>query len=882
MAKPFVPQTDIEKLIEKGDAEALLALLRAAKPAEREKLRPAVSRVIKVLEAARFAYDDDTWAGWGRRPTDEQNHAAAVATLVCGTAEEFAEQHFDVDRMIPVAREFKPASLRDLGNELAKTSSARDVHKFVAAGLTPRPDCDEYALGLMTLFTDFRHTPSFEELFAEDPGLKDALLRIFDVEGTQDVSLASVDKYCRKGRPSWAQRLIGLGDAGVYPRGLLVDKALSSLERGWIQYRSGWFSSFHVELAPTAHEMRPHAARYLALLGSRIPPTVTFALGCVTALEAAGEVAPRAVLEALRPVFASAVKGQIESAVKLLERVVKREPALAAAAAGVLVPALAHDSAQVQKAVLRRIGEWDPGGTTRASLGTYGAGIAAVNREQFAALAGGAAKAGAPRVRAPIAPAPAPAVPVETTIMPIATLDELVERVAFVFENDTDIDELERALGALVARMPFDEETRVRFAPVAKRMGKVRKDIPRQLARVLDFAMTGSRVPTAAGVSSSGHSNVAQIHLVGRIDEILKSPPVAPGQPLLSMPTHRRGFIAAEVLVERLRVYELSGIKPRRTDFLTALMRLMPGKLSSALRAAHGLGADVEANALRRALGDDAKVRDDTCRAAADRMRTLLAGGQPSEPSWHIHSEKLQSGRSHHSVRMTAVKEKPRGDPVSDLERQASRQNKYWFNTGTVGGNDEASILYYASLLPADLGNFFAQGATALSFNLDWWEAQWQNKAYLHQLLHAGVPLGSMARLTLALGLAGKEVGQTAIAVDAFVQSVLDGRLDVETFAPIIAQLVAAEHTACARYAKSLRAALRADPAVSPVVARVLEAAVAARPVDPPKDTAALLDLLLEVVLSNELDLAAHTRAALESMEIGGKGAALRKKLLAR
>jgi len=881
VAKPFVAQTDVEKHIVKGDTEALLALLRAENTAEREKLRPEVSRVIKVLAAARYAYDDDTWAGWGRRPTDEQNHAAAVAALVCGTAEQFAGQHFDVDRIIPVAREFKPASLRDLGNELARTSRAHVVHKFVASGLMPRPDCDEYTLGLMLLFTDFRHTPTAEELFAEDPGLKDALLRIFDIEGTQDVSLTSVDKYLRKGRSTWALRLIGLSEAGVYPRGLLVDKALSSLERGWIQYRSGWFSSFHIELAPTASEMRPHAARYLALLGSRIPPTVTFALGCVASLEAAGEVAPRAVLEALRPVFASAVKGQIESALKLLERVVKREPGLATAAAGILVQALAHDSAQVQKSVLRRIGEWDTGGTTRASLATYGAGIAAVNREQFAALAGESAKAGAPRVRAPIAPAPA-AVPVDTTIVPIVTLDELVERVAYVFENDTDIDELERALGALVARMPFDVETRLRFAPVAKRMGKVRKEIPLQLARLLDFAMTGTRTPSASGVDSSGHAIVAQIHLIGRIDELQKLPPVMPGEPLLSTPTHRRGFIAADVLVERLRACERSGVKPRRTDFLTALMRLMPGKSSSALHAARELGAGIEANALRCALGDDIKVRDDSCRAAADRMRALLAGGPPSAPSWYIHSEKLQSGRAHHSVRMTEEKEKMRGDPVSGLERVASRQDKYWFNTGTVGGNDEASILYYASLVPADLGNFFAQGATALSFNLDWWEAQWQNKAYLHQLLHADVPLGSMASLTLALGLAGKEPGQTAIAVDAFVQSVLDGRLDVEAFAPVIAQLVAAEHTACARYAKGLRAALRADPAVSPAVARVLEAAVAARPADPPKDTAALLELLLEVVLSQELNLAAETRTALDSMEIGGKGAALRRKLLAR
>ena len=82
------------------------------------------------------------------------------------------------------------------------------------------------------------------------------LLRIFEVEGVSDVSLAAVDKYTHKDR-TWSKRLLGLTQRGVYSRELLIDKTLSALERGWIQFRSGWFSQFHEALAPTIEEMKP-------------------------------------------------------------------------------------------------------------------------------------------------------------------------------------------------------------------------------------------------------------------------------------------------------------------------------------------------------------------------------------------------------------------------------------------------------------------------------------------------------------------------------------------------------------------------------------------------------------------------------------------------
>ena len=114
--------------------------------------------------------------------------------------------------------------------------------------------------------------------------------------------------------------------------------------------------------------MKPHAPAYVALLASRIPPTVTFALGVVKQLEKAGELEPHATLNAIRPVLSSAVKSQVENALKLIDRMVESTPAVAGDAAQIIIPALAHESAEVQKQVLQRLETWKLDAAGRASL----------------------------------------------------------------------------------------------------------------------------------------------------------------------------------------------------------------------------------------------------------------------------------------------------------------------------------------------------------------------------------------------------------------------------------------------------------------------------------------------------------------------------------
>jgi hypothetical protein len=149
----------------------------------------------------------------------------------------------------------------------------------------------------------------------------------------------------------------------------LIEKSLSTLEKDWPQFRAGWFSRFHDLLAPTLDEMEPLNSRYLGLCHSRIAPTVTMALASLAALLKNGRLDHVALLEALAPVMSSAVKSQVDAALKLLDSVVKKEPGLGHAASALAQRALAHESAELHTKILARLDAGGPGGNGSVYLG---------------------------------------------------------------------------------------------------------------------------------------------------------------------------------------------------------------------------------------------------------------------------------------------------------------------------------------------------------------------------------------------------------------------------------------------------------------------------------------------------------------------------------
>ena len=685
---------------------------------------------------------------------------------------------------------------------------------------------DDFFLRLMGSLRMMPRDQTFDDVLASQPGLSHVLLRIMEIEGTSEFNLAAADKYSPA--RTWSGTLLKLCERGLFSRATLLDKTLSSLERDWPQFRAGWFSRFHEALSPTVEEMKPHTRRYLALCHSRIAPTVALALRVTAELDAAGLLNARELLDALRPVTSSSVKGQVTAAIKLLEGIVERDASLASESAAALAVGLAHESADVQKQILQRLGAWGVSTGLQRTLGDYAPGIAAVNRKEFQQLTAGTE--GVFCASPPAGPANPSAPPAQIVrvsildpsrkLLPLPSEDELVECIAHVFENDTDTDSFERAIAGLVRAAPLSQASLARFGPVLKRAAKVRKPIARELARLLGFVATGTRT------NAQPPSSPVERMLVTRINDLMDLVEQGAGLVPLSAPTHARGVIDPAEFAARITAFQARGVQPPPTDHALGLQRV----------------------ATEKNVHSDPKY------------------------AWNVTSQSHEvQGKTYINYYLEVTSGR-----VSDRVSQ----DTYGHYGARFAGTDEGVTVYSATLRPSDPAAFFAEGARAIGNNLNWWEARWQDSAYLRLLLDSTVEMTDSATLLLALGLAGKEPGQTATAVDALVQAKADARLDSLRLGQVMGELLITSLVKSARYDKSLRAALRIDADLASVIFDLLCAAFAALASNPPKDSAVLLELLQEVMLTSQRALPETARSAIGRLALGGKARTLQKSLL--
>lgn len=908
MAQNFVPETALESAVYAGDYPQTLTLLRILDREQRRAHRSSVRRMQKLLDAARWNSRDENYAGWGVSPTDDQVRAMFATVVVCGTAADVAASHGSKDDLLDLCREFGPESLQGMADAQLRGSphAIGVVQALLVAGLVPRPDSDDYIIGLMSLAQNRR----FEAVWAADPGLREVLLRIMEVEGSSEFNLAAVDKYTH-GTACWSQVLCRLRDEGVYTQEQLMERTLSTLAQDWPQFRAGWFSRFHAELAPDLPLLAANAPRYLGLCHSRIAPTVTMALEVIKRLEPSQVIADADLFDALRPVLHASTKAQVLGALKLLDGRVKRDSALAESAFGLAMVALAHTAPDVQAQVLQRLARWHAGPDVRMLLPLYADGIAAVHRPAFLALMGGAAAdaAGPSLVEQPVvAPGSGPACPLDEAhrLRPPADIDALVRCVAHVFENDHDSDAFEMAAATLVQLAPLEAGQRERLGPVIKRAGRLRTPVAQELGRLL-LAVVGERGELLAPRPFEVYADTALACLQDRSEDWLRLAAQAVHLPPLSMPTHRGGFIAPSMLVERAAAYEQRAVDVGLREQVRALLRLAPIGDAAAIEAARQLADGPFTRALRYALGDDlapetgqlalfaaaARVRfpeaDDPALFAA--VGDIGAGGaHAARYRWQTQSwqSEVQGKTYHHHGFIVEVDTKP--NEVADellavrrhrIPREEDRGYYVFHAPGFAGHHDEGLLRFSAVLLPNCLEAHFADGVRAIGNNLDWWEAQWSTKAYLERLLDPAVTMRPMATLLLALGLAAKEPGQHALSVDALLATWREGRLETDALAIALRRLTATPMVKASRYTRSLQQALRLDPGAHPLVFDLLVALVTAVPDAPQRDIAGLLELMLELSLAHGHRLRDAERAMLQAMPLKAKAGQLARTLLA-
>ncbi|MEL6211175.1 MAG: DUF6493 family protein, partial [Pseudomonadota bacterium] len=324
-------------------AAEVIDLLAAMPPKDRRALAKPVSALFDAVERSQ------PWvAKPGPKPDLADIDALNVALLGTATLGTLRKLTWRVcprpETLVAAVRAFKPDWLDRWVEAMLEDNpyNLQRVECLWLEGLCAKPDSEAYTLGLyvaprtgvwpLRMGDTDRATARRPinkglacRLRARPDVLETDLWRFFEVEGSGEFSLAAYDKYA-KGGQAWDEALVALAADGLVSRARLLDATLDALGRDFAQFRAGWYSRLHTALAPTEDELAARQERYLGLLRSAIPTTVSFALKAVKALEKQRLIAPQAVLDAVPPVLAAPTKSTVLAGLTLLQRTAKRAP----------------------------------------------------------------------------------------------------------------------------------------------------------------------------------------------------------------------------------------------------------------------------------------------------------------------------------------------------------------------------------------------------------------------------------------------------------------------------------------------------------------------------------------------------------------------------
>src|SRR5438876_2180781 len=869
---------ELEALVAEGSAKGVLEATRGLSEKERRALAPTALRLAKhywsahlsryVINVSRSAVADAR----AQAHSAYARHAVACAALLAsGSPSELARHDkvfSDDGQASGVLAERRPPWL----SGLAETLMAKSVrhwplcYRLVMAGLCQRPTSENWCLGFLAHGKDPDQHLS-DPVFAERE-----LWRLFEIEGTSDLSFTNVERW--RGRP-WATALLARAAEGKIPRARLLDATLDALQRDFVQYRAAWFADLHRDLQPSVAERVDRLDRYLALLASRIPPTVSFALDALVAVERAGELPPEVVLAHIAPAVQARAKKTALAALALAERVAAREPRLSRQTAILAAEALGHDAADVQAraiAVVTRLGDRNDRAFVELTR-DRARGTAATLRPRLLDWLG---EPSAP-ARAEPTPAAAPAstgAP-EAPLRRARSLDDAIDLLAGAIERFDAADEMEGALDG-VARFCGERppDFALRLKPLTKRAGAILGAEPRPAFSGYD--LRGDLCTLALAWSSNqpvgaaGSERFMRTFLAGRIREVAMRAAAARPTTLLATPTHQDGWIDPEVLARRAL-----GAVPDPLDAIQSLLRIAREGRPRGLALAADVPGEYGA-ALRFALGGP------------------RAAEAPASDLW------LAAEAARLSDRLASRFDLLRHDIMLNVDWDNSKRRR----------NETLTMRWVATVFPADLESYFRVGGSAIICNLEWWQALWWNCVYLEPLLRPDVALERNARRLLAAALASKPPAEGGLATDVLIQAIDDGRAKADELGDSFAALLRAElagvavlgHAmigqggdllqalradklisaiSCARWAKRLQDAARASPRHAAFVRDLIERVLRGLPTPPPADLGPLLALLRELCVETSTPMQdPEARAKLAMLDGAGATARLARALL--
>ena len=400
-------------------------------------------------------------------------------------------------------------------------------------------------------------------------------------EGKRGVSLSSSDRSATMGSgraPGWSRTLAACADEGLIDRDRLIDALLDMLAADLPSARAGWHSRTLRLLAMTLDEAEARQGALCALMSSPVGPTVTLAVGQLTALSKAG----RLDLELFARSCEGALMGSKANALRVLG--VLRD-GLGAVEGTDLEPllgvALSFPDAQVQRAALGLARD-----NVTASLLTRESVAAIVSQADLDPLV-------TPEARefvsvGAVGDRPDPGLVPETRDEPGSFLpppreagdlvpmsaEDVSGRVGVLAEKAQMGLEYE-ALLAFLASPEFTPDALESLRPLVRHLTTRRFGYERMLGSLLQIALDGGgegvESPLAAGTAWLESENMPTL-LRERIIEVVGLVECGRRYRLLATPTDDRGAVNPLVLVHR--ALDNGDAAPLPADLTQALLRV--------------------------------------------------------------------------------------------------------------------------------------------------------------------------------------------------------------------------------------------------------------------------------------------------------------------
>lgn len=370
-------KTELEALIDSGDAEACIVAFEGMPEAERTKLASAAVKRLRELgkgvhprlaplldgEAAQFAIPAIVMD-----PTRlARLRAARAAVLATGS---FSQWKSVKSRGLPSnERLFRILSDRRaewLGELVEEICDAEDhltprwplIRRLVREGYCGPPRSPRYIDRMLHALPNdaWSSKLALKDILLGDPGLLEhEIWRIFETEPAPGaVQLFTATMQGVTPETTWDVALIELAKEGRISRERLLDAVLDALSRDLHEMRARWFAYLHDRLDPTPAERAARKARYVDLLDSRNASTTAFALARLKELVKGDQIEAASLVDRLAPALHCRIKGTVKQALAMLELATRgsSDSALKARAVVVATEGLIHETADIQGAIL--------------------------------------------------------------------------------------------------------------------------------------------------------------------------------------------------------------------------------------------------------------------------------------------------------------------------------------------------------------------------------------------------------------------------------------------------------------------------------------------------------------------------------------------------